>query len=80
MSNRTKSAGRWVLGAVVLGVLAFGAKQATAEPSAFTCADDGWNFLGQKPSYLACYDACLALHPNLVEARWGTGGCCRCLF
>ena len=81
MSNRTKSAGRWALGAVVLGVLAFGAKQAAAEPTAFACADDGWNFLGQQPSQQACYDACLALHPDLVSAQWGPAqGCCRCHF
>lgn len=80
MSNRTKSAGRWVLGAVVLGVLAVGAKQAAAEPTAFACQNDGWNFLGQQPSQQACYDACFALHPDLVQARWGPGGCCTCLF
>ena len=81
MSNRTKSAARWVLGFAVLGVLAIGAQQAAAQPSEFTCQDDGWNFLGSQPSYQACYDACFAIHPDLQEARWGPiEGCCRCLF
>jgi hypothetical protein len=81
MSNRTRSVSRWALGAVVLGVLAFGAEQAAAEPSELTCQDDGWNFLGQQPSYEACYDACFALHgQDLQQALWGPAGCCRCLF
>jgi len=80
MSNRTKSTGRWALGAVVLGVLAFGAKQAAAEPSDFTCQDDGWTFLGEQPSQEACDLACSDLHPDLIEARWGPAGCCRCYF
>lgn len=82
MSNRTRSVSRWALGAVVLGVLAFGAKQAAAEPSDFTCQDDGWNFLGSQPSYEACYDACFSLHgAGLQQALWGPAqGCCRCLF
>ena len=42
MSNRTKSAGRWVLGAVVLGVLALGAGQAAARDiDAYLKSPDG---------------------------------------
>lgn len=82
MSHRGKTVSGWILGLVVTGALAFGASAAFARPAnAMACQDDGWNFLGEKPSSAACNSACLALHPDLDHSVWGPiNHCCSCIF
>ncbi len=82
MSQRVKSVSGWIVGALVAGALAFGASVAFAKPaSAMSCQNDGWNFLGEKPTQSACQTACAALHPDLDHVQWGsTNHCCACIF
>ncbi len=82
MSHRVPKFAGWVVGVFAALALTFGATVAFAKPVyAFSCQDDGWNFLGEQPSQMACTTACMNLHPDLVSAQWGpVNHCCRCLF
>lgn len=80
MHNR-KRLWTWAFGLLVAGALLFGASTLMATPaSGATCRDDGWNWLGYQPTWQACWDACLAVHPDLVGIQYGGQGCCTCLF
>jgi hypothetical protein len=80
MNHRSRY-GTWALALLVTGALLFGASALMATPAdGATCRDDGWNWLGYQPTELACLNACLAVHPDLVDIQWGGQGCCTCLF
>lgn len=81
MSQRVKSVSGWIVGALAAGALAFGSSVAFAKPAnAMTCNNDGWNWLGYKPTQEACFTACEALHGPHVQIQYGAQGCCTCLF
>jgi hypothetical protein len=82
MSDRSKRLSGWAFALLVAGALGFGASTLAATPaSGATCQNDGWTFLGYKPSWQACHDACEVLHAPDFETRWApTNGCCSCLF
>ena len=81
MSELTKSASWWVAAVVAAGILAAGAKEAFALGSTATCPNDGWNTMGWQPSeFPACWNACIAVHPDLAQVQYTPLGCCKCLF
>ena len=81
MSQQGRTVSSWIVGLLVTGALAFGASVAFATPAnAMTCANDGWNWLGYKPTPGACYTSCHAIHPDLVDIGYGAQGCCTCYF
>ena len=83
MSQQGRTVSGWIVGLLVTGALAFGASVALAKPAnAMSCQNDGWNFLGEKPTQIACFNACYALHGNnLDHIQWGsTNHCCACIF
>jgi len=82
MSDRSKRLSGWAVALLVAGALGFGAATLAATPaSGVTCPNDGWTFLGYKPTEGACLTACAILHAPDFDYRWGpTNGCCSCLF
>ncbi len=82
MTERLVKVPRWVGGILAAGALAFGLLVATATPAAaLSCADDGYWFLGSKPSAQACRDACVAIHGENINDIWNpTTTCCKCLL
>ncbi len=83
MSHRVPKFAGWVVGALAVLALSFGARVALAKPvNELACQDDGLTFLGEQPSLNACIAACYAVHgEDLINALWGqTNHCCRCLY
>jgi hypothetical protein len=83
MSRRIPKFAGWAVGLFVVLAMAFGATVAFATPAnARSCANDGWNFLGEQISQNACFYACYGVHgEDLQEWPWGPiNHCCRCLF
>lgn len=82
MSRRIPKFAGWAVGAFVAMALALGATVAFAKPAnATSCANDGWNFLGEQPSKNACIAACYAVHgESLDHVIWGANHCCSCIF
>jgi hypothetical protein len=80
MTPRLERTGVWLALLLALTILILGAREAWASTHSATCMDDGWTFLGWKPSAEACYNACEVLHTPDFDSRWGEDGCCRCLF
>lgn len=82
MSRAFRLVGAWVLAAVAVGVLTLGAREAFATPAATTCPNDGWNTMGEQPSWEACWEACVAVHQeNLVDIGWNPfSHCCNCYY
>lgn len=77
---RMQKTGFWLALLLVITILTLGAREAWASAHSTTCMDDGWTFLGWKPSADACLTACSILHPDLVDIHYGAQGCCSCLF
>jgi len=81
MSRRVRCASWWVIGAVVIGVLTFGARAAFAESAGMDCPNDGLSYLGYQPNTEACIEACLAVHGfDLIDAYLFGQNCCRCIY
>ena len=82
MTQRIRKSGSWLVAAVTMGIMAFGAQRLLASTAAMECANDGINFLGQQPSQQACYNACYAVHgEELAWEVWHpTTGCCGCVY
>lgn len=81
MSRSVKSVGWSLVAAVVVGILALGAREAFAASSTMSCPNDGWNTMGFQSSWQNCWNACVAVHPDLAQANWNpVTGCCSCLF
>jgi hypothetical protein len=82
MSKGAKKVLDWVGGILVVAALTFGLMTATARSAvALDCANDGYWFLGSKPSYQACEDACVAIHGPDIVAVWNpTTTCCKCML
>jgi hypothetical protein len=82
MRSRVQQLLSAVYGLLVVAAIGFGLLVATAKPAnALDCANDGVWFLGSKPIYQACYDACYAIHGPGITAVWNsTTTCCKCLL
>jgi hypothetical protein len=80
MRERMQKTGFWLVLVLALTILAFGAREAWASTHTATCMDDGWTFLGWKPSEGVCEAACIVLHGEESTYRYGPAGCCSCLF
>ena len=81
MSRFARATGKWLVVAITLVILGFGARQAVASSMATTCPDDGWNWVGWQPSDEDCWDTCFSIHAgDLQDARRSPAGCCTCLF
>jgi hypothetical protein len=83
MSQQAQRFAGWLVGIAVSAALAFGLMVALATPaSALTCANDGWDWLGEQPSEQACVNACRAVHGDPEAGGiWNpTSHCCRCLY
>lgn len=84
MSRWTRKTVGWVVGVFGMLAIGYGASVAFARPvNAMTCPPyDGVTFMGEQPSYQACYNACFAVHgTGLEQAVWNqTSHCCSCLY
>jgi hypothetical protein len=82
MSQQAQRFAGWLVGIAVSAALAFGLMVALAKPaSALTCANDGWDWVGEQPSQQACNTTCQAVHGDPgASGIWYPNHCCRCLY